>query len=336
MYRVLKLMVIGYLLIISWSCIKEDTVKMMPRYKDLTDRSTSGINLRIPTIKHHLSSPNTHHFEIHASVYDQANSIIRNLNKYNFSLYVQCNNDNLICMESFNLWFCQGEMPLAVSIILDYSSNLEANKLLTIEDAIKRFIRLLGPDDFVQIIKFADSVKVFHPFTNDIIQIFEAIEAPFGGTESAYQDATHKGISELAVFLDQATTQFSPMAIPIIAGTDSISSTHVYEIIALANKTQIPIYPIGIGTPNDFVINYTSLRNLAFHTGGKYFIPNQLSELETCLSTIHGQSCGIYRLSWQMQEIECDFMQVFLEVRYDNGLGSHIGNTVKQFVFPMD
>ena len=52
------------------------------------------------------------------------------------------------------------QMPLNVSLVLDTSGSMSGEKIKRLKDAVKVVIDLLGPDDYISVVKFASSPSV--------------------------------------------------------------------------------------------------------------------------------------------------------------------------------
>lgn len=141
-------------------------------------------------------------------------------------------------------------IPMSLGIVFDTSGSME-DKIEGVQDAVEHFVKSVAPGDEIFLIKFSDDAELIQDFTDDKKRILRAV-----------QNLEPKG--------------------------STASSTTFQEITALARKSEVIIYGLGIGhgekgsshsgifnSQVKDTVDMRTLRALADATGGNaYFLEN--------------------------------------------------------------
>lgn len=178
--------------------------------------------------------------------------------------------------------------PMSVALVLDASGSMQGAGIAGEKAAAYAFIDLMdGIGDEAAVLSFNHTVTVHQSMTSDRSMLSAAVDQLAATGATAIWDATYRGIQE--VVNDGGNTCRAVVA--LTDGGDGSSSHTPPEIIALANRHNIRVFTIGLGTG----INATELEFIAKLTGGRYFqTPNagQLTSYFQEISTIISQGFG--------------------------------------------
>lgn len=328
MRQLIKLTTIFGLLIATWSCGKVDDLGIAPRFSDLSDSTTTAIQVTLPRVLNIEPAAEGQAFEVYITVTDQDENLISNLNASNFALYYACENGQTVCLERFSFSFIRQRIPMALAITMDYSGSMSADDIMHMETAVREFVQLLEPFDEVQIIKFSDDIQVMNDFTSDLNVILDAIDAPFPTGSTAFFQSIYGGINNLAVWESNATDRVFPIVIAFTDGGDNSSTVSLQEVMDLSVIHQVPVYTIGLGAVDHWVMSV-----IAEFSGARYYFTPTSEGIVQAFHTISNQVSNFYQVGFVMDEPDCDHMEVIVDVTYRNALGDHEGRGTKSFIF---
>jgi VWFA-related protein len=135
--------------------------------------------------------------------------------------------------------------PLRIALALDLSRSMQ-NKIRQVEEALKHFIDLLEPADEIMVITFNGSVHVVQDLTSDrelLERVLDQLE-PEGPT--ALYDATFEAIKRVA-----AGPAETKAVVLVTDGVDTVSSISFETLREYARRAEVPVYSIGLDTPNE-------------------------------------------------------------------------------------
>jgi VWFA-related protein len=183
--------------------------------------------------------------------------------------------------------------PLSVVIAIDNSGSMRP-RLTETRDAAKSFLDLLAPADSVQVIGFAQQVKVLGPMSSNRAAAAKAIALTSARGNTALYDALFTGV-------DLLKDRPGRKAIVLLSdGVDDngvgkqLSKHSVQDVLQFAKRVNVPIYAIGIGTEIDEAL----LAGFSQSTGGRYFLTPNASELKNLYDQIGLQLAGQYLISY--------------------------------------
>jgi Ca-activated chloride channel homolog len=167
-----------------------------------------------------------------------------------------------------------------VGLVIDHSTTM-LPKIGVVGAAARTFVRFSNPDDQMFVVNFNEKVSLGLPsavrFTNDAVELNQAIAQPTGGQTALY-DAIAKALEEL-----QAGSRDKKVLIVVSDGGDNASAHKLPQVMQLAAKSSAVIYTVGIFDEDDPDRNPGVLKRLAQATGGEAFFPGELSEVvEVC------------------------------------------------------
>jgi len=173
-------------------------------------------------------------------------------------------------------------IPMSLGIVFDTSGSME-DKIEGVQDAVEHFVKSVAPGDEIFLVRFSDDAEIVQDFTDDkkrILRVVQNLE-PRGGT--ALHDAVLLGLQKIADGKNRKRA-----LLLLTDGNDTQSSTSFQEIAALARKSEVIIYGLGIGHGEKGsshkgifdsrikdTVDMRTLRALADATGGNaYYLEN--------------------------------------------------------------
>ncbi len=177
--------------------------------------------------------------------------------------------------------FQQGDTPITVGLIVDHSRSM-GPQLEEVGDAVSSFAQSGNPRDEMFVVDFNDDVSVEllngKAFTDDPKELAKAIFAVRARGRTALYDAVAEGLLHLQL------GRYERKALIIISdGGDNASLQKFPQVLALAQKSQVAIYSIGL-ISDDGEVNPGVLRHFAKDTGGIAYFPDRTNTV-TSIST---------------------------------------------------
>ena len=328
MKQVLQLSVSLGILLAIWACGKVDDLGIVARFSDLSDSTTTSIQVTLPRVLNTETTSEGQTFEVYITVTDQDENLISHLNASNFALYYACEKGETICLERFSFSFIRQRIPMALAITMDYSGSMSADDILHMENAVREFVQLLEPFDEVQIIKFSDNIQVMNDFTSNRTEILNAIDEPFPTGSTAFYQAIHAGLNNLAEWETNVTDRVFPIVIAFTDGGDNSSIVSLQEVMDLSVIHQVPVYTVGLGAVDHWVMSI-----IAEYSGARYYFTPTSEGIIQAFQTISSQVSNFYQVGFVMEDPGCERMEVMVDVTYRNALGDHQGRGTKSYIF---
>lgn len=297
-------------------------------FANLDDTTTQEIIVTIPRIE--LSAKKNGGIIVYVSVTDQDGNVLGEFNEHNFNLAYFCKGDpdTLSVEDIASTPIDEKRSYIAAGVTMDYSGSMSGSDIINMENAVKQFIRLKEPNEYMQIIKFASYVETMNAFTNDTSILIEAVVNQINiGNSTAYYDAIYTGLTETDAFI-KTNAELLPAIIALTDGRENNSSSSLSDIIQKAEETQIPIYTLGFGNVDEPV-----MQQIAETTGGRYMYTPTADQVESLYRSISEQLQNIYSLSWQMITMACDELIIVVHVEYENANGLIEATATRSF-FP--
>jgi Ca-activated chloride channel family protein len=208
------------------------------------------------------------------SVTDSKGSAVLGLTEQNFQVYEDGRLQKLAL-------FQQGDTPITVGLLVDHSRSM-GPELPEVADAVSSFAQSGNPHDEMFVVDFNDDVSVEllngKFFTDDPKELARAVSSVRAWGRTALYDAVAEGLLHLQL------GHYERKALIIISdGGDNASQQKFAQVLALAQKTQVVIYSIGL-ISDDGEVNPGVLRHFSKATGGIAYFPDRTNTV-TSLST---------------------------------------------------
>lgn len=195
--------------------------------------------------------------------------------------------------------FSREDLPLRVVLLLDTSASME-QKLSFAQEAAVRFSQTLKEDDIGQVVEFGSKVTVLQRFTADPGLLAKAIRLTQAGGTTALHNSLYISLKDLSRRREDIRRQ----AIVVLSDGEDTSSLVTFEqVLELAKATDVTIYTISLrrdGARRDKGFSEAEhvLKKLAEETGGQWFFPEQLAELDDVYGNIARELKSQYNLGY--------------------------------------
>ena len=132
-------------------------------------------------------------------------------------------------------------VPVSLGIIFDTSGSM-IDKIHGVQDAVEHFVKSVSPGDEIFLIRFSEDAEMVQDFTDDRRRILRAVEhlEPQGST--ALYDAVVLGLERIK----QGKHRKRALLL-LTDGNDTASSAKFDSVVALARRSEVTIYALGIG-----------------------------------------------------------------------------------------
>ena len=252
---------------------------------------------------------------LNVTVTDTRNRFITELARGNFFIY----EDGIKQEVSV---FSQEDLPLRMVLLMDTSASME-EKISSAQEAAIRFVGTLKEEeDVAQVVEFGSRARVLQSFTADrdkLAKVIGMIQA--GGTTSLY-NALYIALKNLA----RRRTDIRRQAIIVLSdGEDTSSIVTFDQVMELAKDTDVTIYTISLRDGSRRRSKYFSaaehvLKKLAEETGGQWFFPEHIQELESVYDRISKELKSQYNIGYVSANTKRDgsWRRVVVQTDRDN------------------
>lgn len=206
--------------------------------------------------------------------------------------------------------------PLSVVIAIDNSGSMRP-RLAETRQAAKSFLDVLAPADSVQVVGFAQQVKVLGAMSSNRGAAGKAIELTTARGNTALYDALFTSVDLLKDRPGRKAVVLLSDGVDDNGVGKQLSKHSVQDVLQFAKRVNVPIYAIGIGTEIDEAL----LAGFAQSTGGRYFLTPKASELKNLYDQIGLQLAGQYLISYT-SNLPADGTTREVQVRYEDSMSA--------------
>ena len=232
---------------------------------------------------------------LNVTVSDLDGRFVTNLDQTNFQVYEDGVQQNVT-------FFTKTQLPIALAMLIDTSASMDENMAIAQEAAIG-FSQRLRPEDLAEIVDFDSRVNILQTFTNDAVELEQAIQQTSAGGTTALYNAIYISLRELSKAPLRRADVRREAIIVLSDGEDTSSLVTFDEVLEQAKRSETAIYSIGLQSDDsrsrvgfreaDFV-----LRQLAQETGGRAFFPNEVDELPKIYQDISDELSSQYSVGY--------------------------------------
>jgi Ca-activated chloride channel family protein len=216
---------------------------------------------------------------LNVSVMDRESRFVTDLNQPDFAVF----EDGI--RQELSL-FTRENLPISLSVLIDTSASMD-EKLKVAQTAATRFVKTLRAEDSAQVIQFNDRVLVLQDFSADHAQLEAAIKRTTASGPTSLYNALYIALKDLTRLKKEQGDVRRLAVVMLTDGEDTASLITDEQVLELARKSEIAIYPISLrgNTPQDrerlaFSQATHFVTTLARDTGGSVQFPNSISELD--------------------------------------------------------
>ncbi len=207
---------------------------------------------------------------LHATVVDDKQRIVTNLDKSSFTVFEDGKPQNIIS-------FHHEDIPVAMGIVIDNSGSMR-EKRVKVNQAALNLVRSSNPQDEVFVVNFNDEYYLDQDFTNDLLKMKEALEKidAKGGT------ALYEAVVASAEHLKRDARLERKVIFLVTDGEDNSSRETLEQAVKQLQEENGPsVYAIGIlGDEEHPKRAKRALEIIAQRTGGLAFFPKTLDEVD--------------------------------------------------------
>ena len=226
---------------------------------------------------------------LHATVVDDKQHIITNLDRGAFTVFEDGKQQNIIS-------FHHVDIPVAMGIVIDNSGSMR-EKRAKVNQAALNLVRSSNPKDEVFVVNFNDEQYLDQDFTNDLRKLKEALEKidARGGT------ALYDAIVASADHLKQNARLEKKVIFVVTDGEDNASSETLEQAVKQLQQENGPsVYAIGIlGDEEHPKRAKKALQIIADRTGGIAFFPKTLDEVDEISKNIANDIRNQYAIGYK-------------------------------------
>jgi len=207
---------------------------------------------------------------LHATVADEKQHIVTDLDRNAFTVYEDGKPQNIIS-------FRHEDIPVAMGIVIDNSGSMR-EKRAKVNQAALNLVRSSNPQDEVFVVNFNDEYYLDQDFTNDLLKLKEALEKIDAKGGTALRDA----VVASAEHLKRDARLERKVLFVVTDGEDNASRESLEDAVKQLQEENGPsVYAIGIlGDEEHPKRAKRALEIIAQRTGGLAFFPKTLDEVD--------------------------------------------------------
>jgi Ca-activated chloride channel homolog len=213
---------------------------------------------------------------LHATVVDDKQHIVTNLDKGAFTVFEDGKQQNIIS-------FRHEDIPVAMGILIDNSGSMR-EKRNKVNQAALNLVRSSNPRDEVFIVNFNDEYYLDQDFTNDLLKMKEALEKIDARGGTALFDAVVASADHLKI-----NARLDKKVLFVVTdGEDNASNETLEQAVKQLQQENGPsVYAIGVlGDEEHPKRARRALEIIAERTGGIAFFPKTLDEVDEISKTV--------------------------------------------------
>ena len=218
------------------------------------------------------------------------------------------------------------DLPLQVGLLIDSSESVSSRVKFEQEAAsefLKQTIRRKSDQAFV--IGFDLTPKVVQDFTDDPEKLSAGIRTLRPGSLTAMYDALYYACRDKLLKQPQA----GPVRRAIILlsdGKDNASAVTIEKAIEMAQQAEVAVYTIGTNPARSGAHGNKNLERIAEATGGRSFVPSQISQVADAFSAIQEELRSQYSVSYKPAAFTADGHYRSIQVQAPKQKGVRIRN----------
>ena len=206
-------------------------------------------------------------------------------------------------------FFEADEVPVDLILLIDASSSM-SDKMDVVHEAALGFLKTLRESDRGAVVTFSDGVDIAQGFTSDRRLLEDAVRRTTAQGATALYNALYVSLKQFGRAAQQAG-EVRRQAIAVLSdGADTSSLVSFDDVMALARKSGVSIYTIGLqskyaaarasfsGSRRYFSESEYSLKMLAQETGAQSFFPTAASELKGIYASIAQELSAQYSIGY--------------------------------------
>ncbi|MDO4622007.1 MAG: VWA domain-containing protein [Eubacteriales bacterium] len=179
---------------------------------------------------------------------------------------------------------------LMIDMVADISGSMDGRPIQDAKNVMSSFVNSVqfASGDQVELTTFATGVSIRREFTGDAGVLLNDIASLYTEDMTALFDALYTAVQRTAA------QSGAKCVIAFTDGKDNYSAISASEVIACAQRYNIPIFIIGIGDVDTY-----ELTQICSQTGGKYYSINEISSMESIYAEIYRAEKELYLVEFE-------------------------------------
>jgi VWFA-related protein len=213
------------------------------------------------------------------------------------------------------------DLPLRVGLLIDISQSVRERFKFEQESAIAFLNQTLRQSDQAFVMGFALTPKVTQDFTNNIGKLAAGIHLLQPGSLTAMYDALNSACDKL--LMQPQTSPVRRVVILLSDGYDNASSVTREKVIEKAQRAEVSVYTVSTSLTTRGRGQRT-LERIADATGGRWYVPVQITGVAHAFTTIREELRSQYAVSYKPAAFKPDGHYRTIEIRAQNHRGLRI------------
>lgn len=228
---------------------------------------------------------------LHVSVFDEKDRLIKGLKKEDFTVY----EDKV--QQEVSL-FREEDVPVSLGLVIDNSGSMRT-KRERVNKAALTFAKTCNPQDEIFLINFNDQVYIDQDFTKNLDDLTDALDTLDARGGTALHDAIYLSLEHI-----REGKEDKKALLVISDGEDRDSRYKFDTVLEFARESHASIYVIGLFDKEGERSRAQkkaakNLKDLAEETGGKYFFPESVDEVEALCTQVAHEIRNQYTLGYK-------------------------------------
>ncbi len=235
---------------------------------------------------------------LYASVYDKDSILVENLEKEDFTIF-----EDRIQQEV--TYFGRDDVPSTLGVVIDSSGSMR-DKFDLVNEATRLFLSKNNPENELFFVAFKDEVRLEQDFTQDVEDIYDALDNVIISGGTALYDAIYLAVDKVL-----KGNEPKKAVIVFTDGEDKDSFYSHKELIEKVEESDVQLYIVAfldsdLSSGGGFFGVFKSarekiqqkIRDIPQSTGGEAFFPDDISQLNEVFHSIAYELRNQYRLSY--------------------------------------
>ncbi|PCJ20288.1 MAG: hypothetical protein COB02_04435 [Candidatus Cloacimonadota bacterium] len=263
--------------------------------------------------------------EMQFRIVDRTGKVVSKLERKNIRLY-----ENGTKIENYFMQISKD--PSEIVLVVDDSGSMH-NYLKPLIKGIRKFIRLLKPNDLCTIVAFSDTVRVLSGPTSDKKKLLKSLRNLNGYGATSLYDAIYKAAEILPEFEKTAIVLLSDGVDQNKRNTGRISNYSAIDAVTKAVHKNIPIYTIGLGR----LINRQELKDFSRLSNGSFYYAPSINQLTDLYQLIARNLKSDVKIKYASPNLHKDgkYRNLELEVFFETLSGRNNANYFSPGVFKL-
>jgi Ca-activated chloride channel family protein len=228
---------------------------------------------------------------LHVSVFDEKDRLIKGLKKEDFTVF----EDKV--QQEVSL-FREEDIPVSLGLVIDNSGSMRT-KRERVNRAALTFVKTCNSQDEIFLINFNDQVYIDQEFTRNQDDLADALDSLDSRGGTALHDAIYLSLEHI-----REGKEDKKALLLISDGEDRDSRYKFDSVLEFARESHASIYVIGLFDKEGERSRAQkkaakNLKDLAEETGGKYYFPESVDEVEALCTQVAHEIRNQYTLGYK-------------------------------------